>query len=234
MNRVIDIGNTRIKVAYFGKEGLIKLNYPDNEASLWEEIEAKEGPCILSTVRKTKVPALKNKVFELNSRLSLPFKSEYKSMETLGQDRIGLAAAAAIQFPEKDVLVIDAGTCSTYDLITKSVYQGGIISPGFQMRARAMHELTGKLPMTQAEDLPQGFLGRTTKECIALGAYGSFSWEMDFWIKSFLEQYPELFIVLTGGDAIRFENPSNYSIFADPNFLVKGLNEILKYNASAF
>jgi type III pantothenate kinase len=134
-------------------------------------------------------------------------------------------------YPGKNVLVIDMGTAITFDLITReSGYLGGNISPGMNTRLRALHAFTSKLPLVENEDIPSG-LGRDTRSAILAGVQVGIVHEINGYTEYFNHHYPDLMIILTGGDADFFVNKLKKPIFAVPNLVLQGLNYILEYNA---
>lgn len=230
INAIVDIGNTKVKLAFFNELEISEVISFDTEEEAWPYLKNATA-LIVSSVRNYSKPAdFVGHFHQLGPDSELPFASEYKTPQTLGPDRLALAAAAVQAYPNDHVLVIDAGTCITYDLISKGLYLGGAIAPGWNMRAKAMNQFTGKLPLVSYTEEPLNFPGLTTEECLQLGVQEGFQLEIEGYIRKTAEQYSDLKVVLTGGDAKRFEMPSNYSIFADPNFLLKGLNFILQHN----
>ena len=148
----------------------------------------------------------------------------------MGVDRIALVSSAASQFPNKNVLIIDAGTCITYDFINeKGCYLGGAISPGIKMRYQSLHKFTKKLPLLETK-LPENLIGGSTEECIHSGVVNGVINEIDSNIDSYRKKNKDLTIVLTGGDVNFLSNRLKNGIFANPNFLLQGLNTILTYN----
>lgn len=237
MHLVIDIGNTRAKAALFSKNKILVQSIASHPEDL-KPMLAGHNPThgIISSVAQSAaawISSLPNiQWLELNHRTPVPFKNQYKTPSTLGLDRVALAAAAATQFLGKNTLVIDAGTCITYDLITQeSHYLGGAISPGLQMRLRAMHHFTHRLPLVEVN--PQVLLiENTTSRCLQSGAMHGLAAEIDGYIQRCQEQYEGLQVVLTGGDAEILAPLIKNSIFAHPNFLQEGLHAILVHNIS--
>jgi type III pantothenate kinase len=243
MNLVVDVGNTQIKFAVFEGGELLEKKSSDSEnaqATLQDIFKAfpnlSQG-IISSTAQLSK--ALKKTLIsnlhlvEFSHQSQLNFFNNYKTPETLGLDRIALVAAAAESYPNQNVLVIDAGTCITYDFIDKSsVYQGGTISPGLQMRYKAMHTFTGKLPLITETILGSSYIGKSTKEAMQIGVCKSISYEIDGYIDDYLADYEDLTVVLTGGDYNLLSASIKNSIFATSNFLLKGLNKILQLNSN--
>ena len=232
-NLCIDIGNTRIKSAVFNKDKLVEKFYLEN---VFEDIIEKYDidNCIISSVRK-KIPdniyRIKNKVkrfIVLCHKTKLPITINYKTPETLGRDRIAAAIGAKKIFPEDNCIVIDAGTCITYDFIDKdNVFQGGNIAPGILMRMKAMNSFTNNLPLEKIEynDDP---LGKSTKEALQNGALRGTFWEISSFIQLIIDKFGDSKVIFTGGDLKYFVNHFKTPIFANPNLVFIGLNEIIK------
>ncbi len=190
--------------------------------------------CIVSSVRK-KIPKnifdIKHKVDKfivLCHKTKLPIKINYKTPDTLGMDRIAAAIGAKKMFPEDNCIVIDAGTCITYDFIDKkNVYQGGNIAPGISMRAKAMNRFTDNLPLVGIE-YNEDPLGKSTEEALQNGSLRGTFWEISTFIQLILDKFGDTKVILTGGDAKYFVNHFNFKIFANPNLILVGLNEIIK------
>ena len=138
--------------------------------------------------------------------------------------------AANEQFPGRDILVIDAGTCITYEFIdSQGQYHGGNISPGLQMRFKALHQFTGRLPLVA----PQGCtpaLGKDTETAMRAGVWKGIEYEISGYITAMKHKYPEVLVFLTGGDDFSFDTNVKSVIFADRFLVLKGLNRILNYN----
>ena len=131
-----------------------------------------------------------------------------------------------------DVLVIDQGSCITYDLITgKGVFEGGIISPGLDMRLKAMHEFTANLPLLSANDHSSSLIGKSTKECMKIGAIDGLRNEILGFLASFNKKYSDLQIVVTGGDKSNFDSTFKNPIFASSKIVLEGLYAIWKFNS---
>ena len=180
MNLILDIGNTFMKIAVFNGDELIfksKIS-PENFTSEFQNLTKEYPDLEFSIISATgKIPS--GLVDQLESRLQVVhfsheskvnFNNNYKTPQTLGLDRIALTAAAAGFYPSQNVLIIDAGTCITYDFLDdKNTYHGGAISPGIQMRFEAMHNFTANLPLIQQPIKIDGFLGKTTQEAMEVG-----------------------------------------------------------------
>jgi len=191
--------------------------------------------CIISSVRTVDDNSIKeisksDSVVWVNSATAIPIKIKYRTPETLGIDRICLAVGAAQMFPNQHCLVIDAGTCITYDLVNENhEYLGGTITPGITMRLRAMNHFTHKLPLIE----PSGEwidIGMDTKTCMQMGSEVAAALEMKALIDHYSRQFANLKVILTGGDAPYFEQHVENAIFAAPNILGHGLNAILLWN----
>ena len=168
---------------------------------------------------------------ELDHRTEIPIKNLYETPETLGKDRLAAAVGANELFPNQNILIIDAGTAITYDLVSeKNEFIGGNISPGLQMRFKALNQFTGKLPLVNHSDDFQ-HIGRSTTDAIRAGVQNGILYEIAQTIELFNKNYQNLQIVMTGGDSIFFDKKLNYTIFVHFNITLIGLNRILEYNA---
>src|SRR3972149_509463 len=246
MNLVIDIGNSRSKLAVFKDNQQVALTVYNNSIGINDVnkfLEKHKGVkrVILSSVVKhsLKTTKLDASTFpgidfiELKSDTPLPIENLYKTPETLGPDRIAVVVGANNKFPNENILVIDAGTCITYDFInSQNRYLGGSISPGINMRFRALNNFTAKLPLLSPDKSWRfkKITGVTTDESILSGVLNGTLSEIKGIIEVYRNKFPELKILLTGGDLVFFENELKNDIFADPTLILKGLNEILNYN----
>lgn len=239
MNLVIDIGNTNGKVAVFENDTLIEKNvFNKNELlEILREIKKKfqiQHTILSSVVKITNKERqeIRNIVsfLELSPKTKVPFKNLYKTPNTLGLDRVALIANAVKQYSNTNVLVIDAGSCITYDFVnSKSEYLGGSISPGVAMRFKAMHQFTSKLPILEKNNVSD-FLGKTTEESMQTGVIFGVLNEIEGFINRYKKNYVHLTVVLTGGDTNFLSKQLKSSIFANQNFLLQGLNNILIFN----
>lgn len=241
MNLIVDVGNTLVKFAVFKDAELIhKVGFELSEFKKQYKTLKKDFPkvklAIISSVgrlSKKQIELVEDdlKIIQLSSKTKLPFKNCYKTPKTLGVDRIALVSASVHQFPDKNVLIIDAGTCITYDFITdKNHYLGGAISPGIRLRYKSLNNLTANLPLLET-DQPKTIIGDSTESSIHSGVVFGVIKEIDGVIDQYLEKYPSLTVILTGGDAKFLSNQLKNSIFANSNFLLEGLNFILDYNS---
>jgi type III pantothenate kinase len=171
-------------------------------------------------------------VFMLDHKLPLPIKNNYGTPETLGVDRIAAVCGAQQIFPFQNCLVIDAGTCVTFDIIDKDgVYYGGAISPGMHMRFKAVHTFTARLPLISP--VPEAkLIGDSTETSIQSGVINGMAAEMVGIIQRYQVKFNDLRVILCGGDTLFFENKLKASIFASPELVLVGLNSILIYNVS--
>ena len=169
------------------------------------------------------------KLIILNKETPLPFLNAYGTPETLGNDRLALVAALSKFYPQQHSLVISIGTCITYSFLAKNnAFRGGAISPGVELRFRSLNEYTDNLPLVQREG-HLSILGYDTETCIRNGVINGIVAELTSMKELYEEQYGNINAVLTGGDAPYFESRMKKKIFADVNFLFKGLYAILEY-----
>jgi type III pantothenate kinase len=239
MKICVDIGNTYVKTAVYNEPDLFDIvRFKLDEISVFETFIKKYAPiqsAIISSVRETPEELIHllagvPKVIQLDHNTSLPFDIQYDTPETLGRDRIAGVAKAWKQFPGKNVLVIDMGTCITYDLLqSNGIYRGGLISPGIHMRFKAMHEFTGKLPLLEP-DREARLIGTSTYSSMQAGVWYGVRGEMESIIDSFRVNYEELTVLIGGGDNIYFDDKFSFSIFAAPNLVLDGLKVILDFN----
>jgi type III pantothenate kinase len=166
----------------------------------------------------------------LNSTLPLPVKIRYATPETLGVDRIAGVCGAQRKFPGEPCLVIDAGTCITYDFLDRQgSFLGGGISPGLMMRFQAVHTFTSKLPLVSPVE-KVNLIGDSTEHCIQSGIVNGLAEELNGIIRRYQGEFEGLRVILCGGDARFFENILKGPIFAVPELVLSGLNSILNYN----
>ena len=169
-------------------------------------------------------------VIAVSSNMQLPFINSYQSPESLGSDRIVLVAAACKSHPNTNVLIIDLGTCITYDFLdANNIYQGGAISPGFEMRYKSLNQFTGNLPLLDTDE-GQSPSGKNTEQAIHAGIYFGIIDEINARINYYKLKYDSLTVILTGGDANKLPKTLKNSIFAHPNFMAEGMFHLLKLN----
>ena len=241
MNLVIDIGNSSAKLAVYRQDILMdyiqlgQLGKPELRNVLTNYPEIRQ--CILSSVRKEDavlIAQLRDSCrffLMLDHNTPIPIQNHYKSKSTLGYDRIAAAVGASSLFPGQNLLVIDAGTAITIDLLTSdNSYLGGNISPGFELRFRALHEFTENLPLIKGGQ-PSELMGSDTESAIVSGVVNGIIFELIGYINEQKLRYPDLKVVMTGGDANIFDKKLKNSIFVDSNLNLYGLHRILEYNA---
>jgi len=236
---VIDFGNTMAKIAVFENGRIVELSTTESVntgklATLKEKFLLNH--CIVSTVT-TIVPEIKSfleqnfNYTELNHRTRVPINNLYKTPETLGKDRLAAVVGAHALFQKTNCLVIDAGTCITFDFLdNQGNYQGGAISPGINLRFKSLHTFTSRLPLINSKNFG-GIIGKTTEESILSGVLNGTVAELNCTIQRYQELFTGLQVLLTGGDMNFFDGKLKSNIFAAPNLVLTGLNEILDFNA---
>ena len=240
MNLIVEQGNTNLKVAVFDNNRIVSLITKDNNDTSWiddifEQYNPEKG--IMSSVigeDGVLINSLKEKLsyfLWFDGNISVPVSIEYETKDTLGKDRIAAVVGANYLRPEQNVLVIDAGTAITYEVLEKSgAYKGGNISPGLTTRFRALNTFTKQLPLVkETNDIP--FIGTSTETAILAGVVNGIVFEMDGYIDTLKTEYSDIFVFLTGGHSFYFERRLKSHIFADSNLVLVGLNRILEYNA---
>lgn len=241
INLIIDIGNSRTKVALFNEHDLMFNVTVDRltvqHVKMLKEEHTQIKNVILSTVKPSDgelnsfLSGEFDQFIELDHLTRLPIENLYQTPESLGKDRLAAAVGANELFPGKNLLIIDAGTAITYDLVSeKNQFIGGNISPGLEMRFKALHHFTGKLPLlSYSDDFEK--LGKNTNDAIRAGVQNGILYEMAQNIEFFNRNYQNLHIIMTGGDSNFFDKKLNYSIFVYFNLTLIGLNRILEHNA---
>jgi type III pantothenate kinase len=140
-----------------------------------------------------------------------------------------LSAGAVLFYPKHNRLIIDAGTCVTYDFIDENDgYRGGAISPGIRLRYEALHNYTANLPLISKEE-PDHFIGNSTNQSIHSGVINGLTYEIDGFINTYSNKYQNFIIILTGGDADFLAKRLKNTIFANQNFLLESLNQLYQY-----
>ncbi|UZH54218.1 type III pantothenate kinase [Salinimicrobium tongyeongense] len=240
MNLVVDIGNTIAKLAVFQQDEIIKKTSAgksdlNKKISEFLKLHPQIRNLVVSNVSSVKweLPEGAEKsvrVLELSAETFLPFKNSYGTPATLGNDRKALIAAAVKQYAGENVLVIDAGTCITYDFKTaREEYLGGAISPGLKMRFLALNNFTSNLPLVEAGEGHE-LIGDSTTSSISSGVVNGTLMEIEGIIGKYKEKYANLICIITGGDATFLSGNLKNGIFANSNFLLEGLNFILEFN----
>ncbi len=234
---VIDFGNTSAKIGLFDEDRLILVKREVKKKEIMELVRQYEPKSVMiSSVSKklekfmvrlsTQAP-----LYLLDKNTQLPFANNYETPDTLGSDRLANAAGAQAKFPNKNNLIIDCGTCITYDFIDQnSEFHGGGISPGAILRLKALHNYTSRLPLVDLGVSEVPLIGRSTKKSILSGVINGTIAEIEGIVSRYKEKFDDLNIILSGGDAKFFESKLKAHIFAIPELVLMGLNHILKHN----
>jgi type III pantothenate kinase len=241
VNLVIDRGNTQVKIGIFDQCQLIHSDYFNFlDEKIIKDLTKRFSitRIIVSTVVQERhnelidnLAKVTSHIIELDSSTSLPFTWNYQTKSTMGKDRLAAVAGAIGLYPNTNLLVIDAGTAITYELInSKHEFLGGNISPGMTIRYKALNEFTSKLPLLSASD-ETPLIGQSTKEAIQAGVQNGVLFEIQGLINELSSQYPSIKTIITGGDAEFFARKLKNPIFVHPNLVLIGLNRILEYNA---
>ena len=236
---VVDVGNTRIKAAVFEDDILVQ-----NFVFVKEELEKNIKNILkifinishlvvssVGNIEKQSFLEFKNEVevHFVSHNDAFPFVNEYETPQTLGIDRMVLAAGATLQFPGQNRLVVDAGTCVTFDFINESdKYLGGAIAPGLQLRYKSLHDFTAKLPLLTLES-PRAMVGKSTIESIHSGVVNGLVYEIDGFIDEYRAISSNFIIILTGGDTDFLAKRLKNTIFANSNFLLESLYQTFQY-----
>ncbi|OJJ17630.1 hypothetical protein BKI52_27605 [marine bacterium AO1-C] len=237
LNLCIDLGNTFGKAGFFRQNHLVEYHEQLSEKDLLDLIRVKQPQqVIISSVRKhlgELIDQIKQytEVMVLDSELPVPFNNHYDTPKTLGTDRIAGVIGARVLYPNQSCLVIDAGTCITYDFIdNQDNYYGGSISLGLQMRFKALNHFTQQLPLiTPASETPD-LIGNNTQNAILSGVINGVVAEINGIMNDYREKFGNFAPILCGGDAAFFESKIKESIFVASNLILIGLNRILIYN----
>ena len=243
MNLVVDIGNTRTKIAFFENNELVEKAILETgalgELSAATKGQAIDGAILSSTgldtegvenFLKTHYPFVK-----FDHTTPIPIKNKYKTPETLGKDRLAAVIAAKIMFPKENCLIIDAGTCLTYNFITaNNLFIGGNITPGLTMRLKAMHHFTAKLPEVERHTEGVEFmemLGTTTESAMQIGAQVGILAEVEGFVERFIRNFGKIKVILTGGDGeFLMKHVAISERYFERNLVLQGLNQILNFN----
>lgn len=238
MNLIIDIGNTTTKAALTENGTIIRkerLSSADpgvignflGDRTLTGVIvsSVSQDPAALLAFLGTRC----ERVHHLTFRSVYPFMLDYATPETLGVDRLAAAAGACLHHPGADLLVIDAGSALTIDLVSGGAYRGGSISPGLTMRFRALHEFTGRLPLVNKRS-DFTFPARTTEDAIAGGVVMGLVYEINEYIRTFDGKHDKLVTVITGGDSELISSRTEKKVIIYPDLVTEGLNFLLDTN----
>lgn len=241
MRLIIDQGNSRTKLSIFDKGQLTESRAADNTEAIEivstltarHEFDAAIYSSVCKTYDEAFIKVLRKKtrhIVCMGETTHLPIKIGYRTPHTLGQDRIAAAVGAWTEHPGEAMLIIDAGTAVTYDLVSANgTFEGGNIAPGAELRLKSLHEHTGRLPLVAGDgELP--LMGYDTETALRAGALRGIAYEIEGYIAACETEKGRLLVFLTGGDAERLAAITKRAIFVDKNLVPKGLNRILEYN----
>lgn len=238
MNLTVDIGNSSVKAALFDGQQIVQRKRLSSSSVMDELAKMVHGAdiaaCAYSCVGNAQsglpnlLRQLAPRVLRVSGTTKTPLTNDYETPETLGSDRLAAAVGAATLCPDTDILIVDAGTCITYDFVSADGhYMGGNISPGLGIRLRALHDQTSLLPLVTAEGetpLP----GRNTATAIRSGIITGLEFEISGYIRHFIGTHPDGRVFLTGGNGHRFAQklPSE----RNDALVETGLNAILLHH----
>ena len=243
-NLVIDIGNTHTKLAVFNRDEMVDMaRYEAIDGAIISTVLQKHdiNKTIISSVNKNNQawqPELnaKTTLLHFNTGIVKSINNKYKTPQTLGADRLAAVVGAHNMFPGKNNLVIDGGTCITYDWVDAGGnYFGGSISPGLNMRYNALNHYTAALPLLKADVDFDEFYGNDTVTSITSGVQNGIKYELLGFIENYTTNKQDINIILTGGDNVFFDTLLKNSIFApyikkEPYLVLKGLNAAIEHN----
>lgn len=236
MKAALDIGNTVIKIAFFTEDRITELKYSEDfrtcchhlaEEAVTDIVVSTVKP--LSAVEEGQLKSLATTLF-VSHNIQLPISINYDTKNTLGPDRLAGACAAWAQWKNENSLVIDCGTCITFDFVRQTgEFEGGSIHPGLHMRLKAMHQFTSQLPLVPVNSTVD-LIGKTTTACIQSGTLYGIAAEIRGMIREYYKEAADLNVILTGGDAHFFESMLNTPIFVRQNLILEGLIAIFHHN----
>lgn len=239
MNLCLDIGNTRAKIGLFDGPQLLEFwSIPRSGIMDFQQTLTNHSikNVILSTVAQDVGRQISQiwgdgiNFIELDENTALPIQNAYRTPKTLGKDRIAAVVGATLVGPTGNKLIIDAGTCITFEVLKNNhIYLGGNISPGIQMRLNAMHHFTARLPQLEME-ATSSTIGYHTASAMLNGAQWGVIWEIEGTIDHFADKFDPLTVILTGGDANFLAEKMKRKIFVHQHLVLWGLNKILDYN----
>lgn len=235
MNIVLDVGNTYIKVGAFDGEVLKwSQSYSNVNEVILKVQEVKPLNVLISSVREGnpfEILEACTHVHYFNSDTRLPIKIDYNTPKTLGTDRIAAAVGTTVMYPHQNNVVFDLGTCLTHGIVDMNqIYHGGSISPGLEMRLKALEHYTAKLPLVDVPIEKIDITGKSTVESIKSGVINGIQFEIEGFIQAYQNKYPVINVLLTGGNAGLFEKRLKEYIFVVAELNLIGLNRILNYN----
>lgn len=233
---LIDAGNTHIKAGEV-RNGSIssvhRFGYTDNTFNAFlrqHENASKVLSSVLDEEHTARLVEELTPCFRVTHSTKLPLTLDYETPVTLGMDRI-CNACAMLRLSKTHISIsIDIGTCIKFDILEGTVYKGGSISPGIELRYRAMHEFTGKLPLLDARGSAP-MIGNSSHKSMHSGVINGIRTELDGFMTFYRSQYPELTFFITGGDAVYFDFEGKNDIFVIENLTLEGMYTIYSFNA---
>lgn len=233
---LLDAGNTHVKLSLVQNSVLSEIKRFTLSDFPWEELNRNIPAIVSSVIQEEWKKQLLNffqKVVFIDSTWNLPFKMDYQTPETLGIDRLCNVAGLAALPQHGPKLSVDLGTCIKFDLLKSDfTYDGGSISPGLQMRAKALQCFTAKLPLIPINTEAK-LIGRSTQESIESGVFQGWTAEIQQLIERYKTLYPDLQIYLTGGDARYFDFDQKSNIFALEHLTLEGILAIYRLNENS-
>jgi type III pantothenate kinase len=240
MDAVFDIGNTNTKVGLIhgGKltESEVFPTFPVTDFYRYLSTH-RFRCCIISTVVQLPdhllhyLKSKASKFLQVNTEVRLPIDIEYETPGSLGNDRIALVSGAASLYPGKNLIIISAGTCITYNVLTADgIFKGGAISPGLQMRLKAMHEMTNGLPLVEISPDFIPLMAQSTKDSLLSGALNGAVLEIEGYINTLKHTFPDLEVLLCGGDSRYLAVHLNTTVRLENDLAFAGLHKILTLN----
>lgn len=242
MNLVIDVGNTRVKYAFFDGNELKESGF--ETALLVEKLRTLKrsgihvdsllsGSGKVDAVIEREIAELSDSCLVADSLMDLPLALGYDTPETLGFDRIAICAGAMILFPGNHLLVIDSGTAVTFNYVTETgIFVGGNISPGMETRFKALNQFTARLPYVEARK-EYGGIGKNTPDAILNGVMNGLLFEIRGYIDDFIMQYPNGKVLVTGGNTPFLEQKMPEAVHFNKYLGLIGLNYILEHHKKA-
>jgi len=239
VNLCIDIGNSRIKIGIFEEGHLVRHDVFDTMSNQDMADILGHYPirrAISSSTRIVETEFEKRvqtqiSYMKLDHTTPLPISNAYDTPETLGKDRVAGIVGSQKLFPNENCIVIDAGTCITYDVIVDNTYLGGNISPGLHMRAEAMDKFTSALPLVEPK-FHENYIGKSTEMAMQNGIVHGTIFEIDSFISKVKADFSDINVIITGGNAQFFADILKSKIFVHSNLVLDGLDVILNYNAA--
>lgn len=234
---IIDHGNTRIKAGFFRNDQLLHVNQYaalQTDAFIAQVDEFRPDAILYAATSEDDKPLIERlnemaELFVFSADMLLPFDVRYDSRSTAGADRLANIAAGCAKFGSVPFLVVDLGTCVTYDVFDGKSFVGGAISPGLLMRMKAMEHFTSRLPLVDILKVP--LTGTSTADALRSGGLNGWYYEINAMIKAYRNEQNDLQVALTGGDLVHFDSADKSLIFADPYWTLRGFSEILRFNA---